>query len=396
MNIQKILEKIMKMKFNKLSLTEFVKRNSNNVQRICQTISENLPKAEAHAFRSWARVTMGTLSKTKCMVLEGYIVDDNDNEYILEKGDVMLIDKKFNVSTGLMKAISKSAEKGGSSRICPKCGFTMPNYPGRYPKFCVQCGTALSPATESVFIKEIEEITTTRDIGEMSVKELLNMIPSGSYRGVKDGDITVIRDGTHTRTFVWEKGQPILKESNIVEAGGTYMSTSSLIDMNTEDVIAMLPEEIYANAENGEEFIIRDNSGTQIILIMSGGRLVVKTDNIKLPEDPDASSELSTAMANVEKVSDNLWKIFIDNGSVLECDSDGLYRFMQEKAIVPVNPREIKYKVTVRLKDRDIISFQEQDIKCPECGSTKVKKVEGGKEGKQKYKCEDCGHEFEK
>lgn len=70
--------------------------------------------------------------------------------------------------------------------------------------------------------KPQESITVTHDISGMTSKELKNLIPAGSYRGVKEGQKTVIRDGTNTRTFVWRGGKPILEDKP--ESRSSYRS----------------------------------------------------------------------------------------------------------------------------------------------------------------------------
>jgi len=65
-----------------------------------------------------------------------------------------------------------------------------------------------------------EAITTTQDISNLNPTELKDMIPAGSYRGKKDGDKTVIRDGTNTRTFVWQGGKPVLEGKGYKEMTG--------------------------------------------------------------------------------------------------------------------------------------------------------------------------------
>ena len=151
------------------------------------------------------------------------------------------------------------------------------------------------------------------------------------------------------------------------------MATQSVADMSVEDAIAHIPVEVYANAVDGDEIILRDKVGNQKIFIYQGGKLVLKTDNTTPPaDDPNPTPELSTAMANVEKVGKNHYKIFIDNGSVLECDADGLFRFIQEKALKPEGVKDLDSIKTIRLKDHNFSSFMKEQkmITCPDCGAT--------------------------
>jgi len=66
--------------------------------------------------------------------------------------------------------------------------------------------------------KSSEMISTTRDLSEMSDEEIKEIIPAGSYRGVKDGDLTIIRDGTRRIIFEWQNGQPIQIEKETVRS----------------------------------------------------------------------------------------------------------------------------------------------------------------------------------
>lgn len=55
----------------------------------------------------------------------------------------------------------------------------------------------------------METITTTRNLDGFSDEELIKLIPPEPYLYVKDGDVTIIRDGTHTIQFIWRKGKPV-------------------------------------------------------------------------------------------------------------------------------------------------------------------------------------------
>ena len=57
-----------------------------------------------------------------------------------------------------------------------------------------------------------ETITVMDDISEMNDSELIKLIPAGSFRGRKDGEITEIRDGTYTKVIEWRGGRPYLKK----------------------------------------------------------------------------------------------------------------------------------------------------------------------------------------
>lgn len=61
-----------------------------------------------------------------------------------------------------------------------------------------------------------EEILTTRPIDRhLSNKEIIKRyIPAGSYLGKKDGDTTIVRDGTYKRKFVWKNGIPVIDKAD--------------------------------------------------------------------------------------------------------------------------------------------------------------------------------------
>lgn len=49
------------------------------------------------------------------------------------------------MTTGVKKALARMT--GDKQRsICPKCGFVLPKYPGRYPSACPSCGEARTKA----------------------------------------------------------------------------------------------------------------------------------------------------------------------------------------------------------------------------------------------------------
>ena len=73
-------------------------------------------------------------------------VEKEDDDELEEKFiDVVTIDeKKFGVSQGTLNAFRKGADIT-IKKVCPKCGFALPVFSGRYPKNCPLCGTEFEP-----------------------------------------------------------------------------------------------------------------------------------------------------------------------------------------------------------------------------------------------------------
>lgn len=65
------------------------------------------------------------------------------------------------VTYGMRKALDKT----GSHAKCPECGFVIPKYPGRYPRYCPSCGGLIVPKkSESLRIKESLEFLERFDV----------------------------------------------------------------------------------------------------------------------------------------------------------------------------------------------------------------------------------------
>lgn len=46
----------------------------------------------------------------------------------------------LSITHGMANAMGK-----GSEKCCPVCNMGIPKYPGRYPKYCPNCGSHLTP-----------------------------------------------------------------------------------------------------------------------------------------------------------------------------------------------------------------------------------------------------------
>lgn len=57
------------------------------------------------------------------------------------------------LTPGMLKALGKTMRL---KRICDKCGFMMPKYSGRYPKFCPQCADPVTDKDKEVVVDEVE------------------------------------------------------------------------------------------------------------------------------------------------------------------------------------------------------------------------------------------------
>jgi uncharacterized Zn finger protein (UPF0148 family) len=57
------------------------------------------------------------------------------------------------LTPGMMKALGKTMKL---KRICDKCGFMMPKYSGRYPKFCPNCADPVTDKDKEVVVDEVE------------------------------------------------------------------------------------------------------------------------------------------------------------------------------------------------------------------------------------------------
>lgn len=66
------------------------------------------------------------------------------------------INEATTLSMGMMKALGKTMRL---KRVCDKCGFMMPKYTGRYPKYCPMCADPVTDVDKEVIVDEVEYST---------------------------------------------------------------------------------------------------------------------------------------------------------------------------------------------------------------------------------------------
>jgi hypothetical protein len=70
-------------------------------------------------------------------------VSTNEAATICQVAEIVLDKLNEQMTPGMGKAVNGHISKGKVWRKCEGCGFVIPAYPGRYPKFCPECGDTL-------------------------------------------------------------------------------------------------------------------------------------------------------------------------------------------------------------------------------------------------------------
>lgn len=120
----------------------------------------------------------------------------------LDDGVVMIDEQAFNITQGMAKAFGKGSGLV-VKKVCPKCGFHMPKFSGRYPKNCPLCDTQFEKdITEKIAVYEkdtcvaiYEKCGKKKKVIEGSdiEGELYHMV-NDIVKKVKDGEIKTKKD----------------------------------------------------------------------------------------------------------------------------------------------------------------------------------------------------------